>query len=100
MLNTLGCGADEVSCLTTAEPEDLIKSVPEDWTQSTSPKDRLPEKDEEPDHSWLTLDKYILFQNPLDYWREHRLSNTVAMVIGESPAGYSEQNRPVIIINC
>lgn len=34
-------------------------------------------------HSWLTVDKHILFDNPVDTWKEKRLRNKIPMVFGE-----------------
>ena len=62
---------------------DIMKAAPELWEVAQDAPD-LPEKGEGRDHAWLTNDKYLLFQNPVQYWKEHRLTNKVPMVIGES----------------
>ena len=35
------------------------------------------------EHSWLILDKEMLFKEPTQYWKDNRLSNNIEMVIGK-----------------
>ena len=42
------------------------------------------------EHSWLILDKEMLFKAPTQYWKDNRLSNNIEMVIGEQIEDYNK----------
>ena len=78
------CGSDVVECLIDKTEEDLLNAVPTDWLNTRMSK--LPRKNpvQEKGHSWIIVDKNILMENPMDFWKENKGSNNVPIVIGKN----------------
>lgn len=94
ILETLNCGSDEVNCLIDSLEEDLLNAVPNDWLNTRMSK--LPRKNPvvEKGHSWVIVDKNILMDTPMNYWKENKGSNNVPIVIGATAQGaVSEENK-------
>ena len=82
VLDALNCGSDEVACLRDASAEDLTNAEVEEWGAANTPD--LPKSGEEAsDHSWVIIDKDVIFQNVVAHWRANRQTNKIPMVFGE-----------------
>ena len=85
ILEALNCGSDEVNCLIDSLEDDLLNAVPNDWLNIRMSK--LPRKNPvvEQGHSWVIVDKNILMDTPMNYWKENKGSNNIPIVIGKYP---------------
>ena len=80
ILEALNCGSDEVDCLIDATADAITEAMPFSWRDTNTPE--LPQVGEK-EHSWIVLDKHILLQHPLDYWKDNQLTNNIPMVFGK-----------------
>lgn len=64
-----------------ADAKELTLAAPAEWYEEEVPT--LPMKGERINkHSWLVDDRYILFDDPVSFWRDHRLENNIEIVFG------------------
>ena len=81
-MKSLNCGSDEVACLRDASAEDLTGAEAEEWGSAVATD--LPKSGEaEGEHSWIIVDKDIIFQNVVSHWKANRQNNKIPMVFGE-----------------
>ena len=72
-----------MDCLIDAAAEDLVEAVPSEWLNTrmaTLPKQQG--TNEETGHSWIVIDKKILMESLMEYWKRNKGSNNVPLVIG------------------
>lgn len=69
LLGELKCLADEVRCLVNADAGEVTNAVPDSWINGRQTD--LPVSGERR-HGWITIDKDVLFQNPIENWKETR----------------------------
>ncbi|TRY73621.1 hypothetical protein TCAL_09914 [Tigriopus californicus] len=87
ILENVKCGKDEVDCLLDTAAEEITKAEPLEWIVDPE----LPMKSEK-DHSWLTIDKEVIFESLPSYWHKTRFSNVAPLVFGANAQGMVNEN--------
>ncbi len=55
--------------------------MPDNWIDGREPQ--LPIAGEGADHSWISQDKHVLFQHPMQHWKNNQKSNSIPIVLGK-----------------
>ncbi len=82
IVDTIKCGRDELECLLDASADDVTRAAPNTWHAKTMTQSDLPVSGEKRDHAWLTVDKFVLYENPVEHWRKHGVIDSVPIVFG------------------